>query len=448
MPRGCVANGGVGERENGGRPGGGAATGSGLDFRLPYSPTPSFSHSPIRTGAHSTFADGLLYWGYYAHGGNGMVLSKLERLHRAARGLEVDRVPSLGGWTNGAANLAALAGISLEAYLREPMRGVVQANVALDVDAMVMPVVPTSAEQIRSGSVEEHRYAGIEPEALLEHAATLPDDERGVLATVDAAAEEAGLRRYFEDAFATWEGIQPLPNFWDMGGTFPLYFQFGYTAFFAACAMYPEAVGHIWWARSVRARERAKLLLPLYKEYNLVPILFCGEDLCTNRGPMLAPAMLRERYFPTVKMIIEPLVDAGIRVVHHCDGDVRPVLGDFLGCGFSGFQGFQYEDGLDIYDVRKLRSARGEEPLIFAGLSVTRTLPWGTPDDVRAEVDYFLDATDGGRGMFLFSSNVTGVEVPVENIQTAYHYVKTWDPAQPRPVSYPAWPWGVSHPEE
>jgi hypothetical protein len=67
---------------------------------------------------------------------------------------------------------------------------------------------------------------------------------------------------------------------------------------------------------------------------------------------------------------------------------------------------------------------------LFAGLSVTCAPPFGTPQDVRDEVDYFLDFSDGGRGLFLFTSNVTGYEVPPENIRTAYRYIKTLRPHQ------------------
>ena len=124
---------------------------------------------------------------------------------------------------------------------------------------------------------------------------------------------------------------------------------------------------------------------------------------------------------------------------------MRPVVDDFIAIGFSGFQGFQYELGVDPYDLKQRRSRLGEEMLFFAGLSVSRTLPFGTPDDVRDEVDYFLDFTDGGKGLFLVTSNVTGVEVPPANLREAYRYVKTWDPAQPRIVRWRAWPWRQTH---
>lgn len=329
----------------------------------------------------------------------------------------------------------------MEAYLADPFRGMLQAHLHLRVDGLVSPIYPTDIAQIRTGSVLEASYAGIEPEALLAHANTQPDAESEVLATFDAAAAERRYREYFELALRDWAGLTPIPNFWEIGGPFPLYHEFGHVAFLSACALYPEAVGKIWWAKGLLSRECAKILVKLYKEYDLVPLLFCGEDVCNNQGPMVAPEFLRQHYFPVFQRIIEPLVNAGIRLIYHCDGDVRPVVADFLRIGFSGLQGFQYERGVDLNELRKLRGPQGEELLFFTGLSVTRTLPFGTPEDAMEEVDYFVDCTDGGKGMFLFTSNVTGVEVPTANLRAAYLHVKDLQPGCRSGCAHRVWPW-------
>ncbi|MCC7263401.1 MAG: hypothetical protein IT369_12865 [Candidatus Latescibacteria bacterium] len=374
-------------------------------------------------------------------------LTRKERLRRQIKGQEVDRIPSLGGWIGGVRNLAQLAGLSTNQYLADPLAGVIKANLNLGVDGLIQPVIPRELEQVRTGYVLESRFAQVEPEDLLRKAQSLPDSEAEILRSFDAAAEEQRYRDFFEGAFKHWEGIVPIPNFWEIGGHFPLYTEFGYVAFLSACALYPEAVGKLWWAKSVHSRKRAEILVRLYRDYDLVPLMFCGEDLCNNQGPMVDPGMLRRYYLPTVAMIIAPLVEAGVRLIHHCDGDVRPLIGDFLGLGFSGLQGFQFEVGVDPYEFKRLRSPKGEELLYFTSLSVSRTLPFGTPDEVREEVDYFLDFTDGGRGMFLFTSNVTGVEVPPANLLAAYRHLQAWDPAQPRTPTRRVWPWKVRHPE-
>jgi len=209
-----------------------------------------------------------------------------------------------------------------------------------------------------------------------------------------------------------------------MGGHFPLYTQFGYEAFLSACALYPDAVQRLWEVKSLHSRLRAEIMVRLYEELSLVPVMFCGEDLCNGQGPMVSPVFLRERYFPTVRTIIEPLAESGIKLIHHCDGDVRPLVQDFLDLGFRGLQGFQYECGVSIKELRNLRTLWGEPPLIWAGLSVSTTLPFGSTQDVESEVEGFIEATDG-RGLFLFTSNVTGVEVPPQNILAGYRRAQT-----------------------
>jgi hypothetical protein len=367
-------------------------------------------------------------------------LTPKERILRQVRGQDVDCIPTIGGWIEGVRNLAQIGGISVEEYLADPVAGVVRANRALQVDGMVSPVVPQRMDEIRLGMVLEASFQGVQPEALLAAAEALPDSEKAILSSFDAHAEEDRYRRYFEQAFRDWEGIVPIPNFWEIGGHFPLYVDYGYQAFLMACGLYPEAVGKIWWAKSLHSCQKAKILVQLYREYNLVPLMFCGEDVCNNQGPMVSAAFLRQYYFPTVQMIIAPLVEAGIRCIHHCDGDVRPVVYDFIQIGFSGLQGFQYELGIDLYELQRMRSLGGERLLFFTGLSVSRTLPFGTFEEVRDEIDYFMDATEGGRGMFLFTSNVTGVEVSPENIQYAYHYLKGEDWKRTRDTKWVKWP--------
>lgn len=352
-----------------------------------------------------------------------------ERMRRHLAGEPVDRLPMIGGWSLGVRNLAALGGMSVEEYLRDPLNNVIRANRRQGVDGMVPPIVPVEMDSIRDGSLQEAGFTEVEPEALLARAEAIPATEEEVLRErFDAAAVEAQYRQYLEPLLAGMDDIALLPALWGVPATFALYFQYGYIPFLSAVALYPEAVGRIYWEDGVLSRAGNHLLAGLYREYDIVPMLLTGDDICTNAGPMTQPEFLHEQYWPHVKYALEPLLDAGIRLIHHCDGNVLPLLDDMVASGFTGFQGFQYECGLDIYDLRTRRGLHGEEMLILGGLSVTRTLPFATPAQVCREVDYCLDATDGGRGLLLFTSNVTGVEVPVENLEAAYRHLAAYDP--------------------
>jgi len=352
-----------------------------------------------------------------------------ERILAQLAGREIDRVPMVGGWSLGVRNVAALGGMTVDDYLTDPFTHVIAANRRQGMDGMVPPIVPRELSSIRAGSLQEETFNDVEPEALLRYAEDIPDTADEILRTrFDAAAVEAEFREHFTQMTTAMDDIALVPTIWQAPVNFSLYFTYGYIAFLSAVAMYPEAVARIYWEDGILSRARNHLLTRLWREFDLIPLLFCGDDICTNDGPMVQPAFLREAFWPHVADAMEPFLDAGIRYIHHCDGNVLPLVDDMLAAGYSGFQGFQYECGLDIYDLRTRRSLQGEEMLILGGLSVTRTLPFGTPDDVRREVDYCLDATDGGRGLLLFTSNVTGVEVPVENLEAAYRHLAAYDP--------------------
>lgn len=351
-------------------------------------------------------------------------MTSKERIIRQLAGEKVDRIPLIGGWNLGLSNVAELANLSIPEYLTDPLGGVIKANQNLGVDALACPIIPKNSTEIRSGHLEEHSFSQVEPEALLEKAMTIPDNEADVLAQFGAVAAEQEFRQNFQVLIERLHmaNLGFLPTFWCVPANFSLYFEYGYEAFLTAVALYPDAVEKIYWESGILRREQNKIILKLMKEWSLLPVIFCGHDICDHRGPLVSPVWLREHYWPHAKKSVEPLLEAGIRLIHHCDGNVMPLIDDMLECGFTGFQGFQYECGVDPVIIREKALKYHTNPLFLGGLSVTKTLPSGTPDAIKAEVDYCFDFTNGGDGLLLFTSNCTGVETPMENLRLAYSY--------------------------
>jgi uroporphyrinogen decarboxylase len=103
--------------------------------------------------------------------------------------------------------------------------------------------------------------------------------------------------------------------------------------------------------------------------------------------------------------------------IHSC-GDVDELFDELIGIGLDCFNPFQPEV-MDVYDL--LERYRGRL-CFFGGLSTQKTLPYGTPQEVRRESLRLLEA--GSRGGYLFAPahDVDG-DVPLANmlafIQTA-----------------------------
>jgi len=325
---------------------------------------------------------------------------------------------------------------------------VIDANRALGVDAMILPIVPHDLEEVRTGDVLlEELCKGMEPEDLLERAERIPDTAEEILSSkFDAEKVEADYDNHWKYYISLYGDMVFMPNHWEAIANFSLYFEYGYEAFLAATALYPEAVGRIYWEDAVLARARNEILLKLYEKYDVAPVLFCGQDICLNSGPMCAPIFLRKYYWPHAKYSLEPLVDGGIRLIHHCDGNVMPNVDDMIAAGFSGFQGFQYECGVDPFLIAEKKSVLGEDLLFMSGLNVTRTLPFGTPEDVKDEVDYCIDYSGGGRNLLFFTSSSIGQEVPIENVRAGYRHIQEFSDFG-RTSGYRRWPWAVKHPD-
>lgn len=368
-------------------------------------------------------------------------MTRQERIEQQIRGERVDRIPLFGGWIEGVKVLSQLAGISTDVYLKDPVSGVVQANEALHVDGMVRFIVPQTMEEIRESSLEGE-YTHCDVNTLLEDAESVPDSEEEVLSKkFDEKKTEKDLRARFDTYARQLNDIVHIPNFWEAPANFSLYAIYGYETFFLGIGLHPEAVERLWWESGVVCRARNRILARLIHEYDLPPMLFTGHDICDNRGPMCSPEFLRKSYWPHAKYSLQPLIDADIRLVHHCDGNIMPIVDDMIEAGFSGLQGFQYEVGVDPYELAKRRSLRGERLLFMAGLSCSRTLPFGSESDVKEEVDYIFDYTDGGQGLFLFTSNVITVETPPDNIRTAYRYAESINPVSRQRSNDSPRPW-------
>ena len=373
-----------------------------------------------------------------------------QRIVNQVLGREVDCIPTVGGWIQGLRTLAELAGLTVRQYLDDPMAAVIKAYRTLGVDGMLPGVfVPQDPDQIRGGHVAEADFVEHVPEELRDRAEALPDCEGDIRAGFDVAVYEQAKREEYVHFGRLYADIAVFPTDFSCAPNFMLYGSYGYGAYLQAVALYPEHVGRIYRETGIHARMRNEVLVRLIAELDLPPVLLTGQDICTNSGPLCSPWFLREQYWPHTRYALEPLLDAGIRPIWHSDGNIMPIADDIIGVGFAGFQGLQYECGVDPWKLMEYTTVFGERPLLMAGLHITRTLPYGCPRDVREEIDWLVDCTDGGRGLFLFPSNVIGPEVPSANIAAGYEYCHQVNVPADRPTAgrKRPWPFGAKHPD-
>lgn len=195
------------------------------------------------------------------------------------------------------------------------------------------------------------------------------------------------------------------------------YGTYGYEHYFAAYALYPEVMERHFALQADLALRNNRAVARAYQQGKLPPLCRLDHDMAGSQGLLVDVRSLDRLWLPYFDRCLQPLLEAGVRLVWHCDGNLMELVPRLLQAGVSGFQGFQYEAGMDYPRLCRMRARDGGELLIIAGVSVSRTLPFGTPADVKKELDWLV-AHGPRTGLFLGASSTICPGTPWENVAT------------------------------
>ena len=142
-----------------------------------------------------------------------------------------------------------------------------------------------------------------------------------------------------------------------------------------------------------------------------IDAVYFGDDWGQQHGLIMGPALWREFILPQVRRMYAAVRSAGKKVMIHSCGDVDELFDDLVDAGLDCFNPFQPE----VMDVDALLRQYHGRLAFHGGLSTQRTLPYGTEDDVRAEVKHLLSLGMGGGYIFAPAHAVEG-DVPGANM--------------------------------
>jgi uroporphyrinogen decarboxylase len=134
-------------------------------------------------------------------------------------------------------------------------------------------------------------------------------------------------------------------------------------------------------------------------------------------------AKMWERYFEKgFRRFIELAHRYGLKVMHHTCGAVEPLIPKFIDAGLDILQSLQPRaQGMDL---ETLKQKYGRHLALHGSIDIQQTLPYGTPADVRREVEARMSAGKPGGGFIICTAHNLQRDVPIENIVAlleAYH---------------------------
>ncbi len=145
-----------------------------------------------------------------------------------------------------------------------------------------------------------------------------------------------------------------------------------------------------------------------------VDIVITGDDVAGQNGMLIKPALWREFLKPRLAATVRAVksADPDVFVFYHSDGNVEAVVPELIEIGIDILNPVQPE----CMDPAAIKRRYGDRLAFWGTVSVQRTIPFGSPAEVRAEVQARIRPVACGGGLILAPAHVLGPETPWENV--------------------------------
>jgi len=147
-----------------------------------------------------------------------------------------------------------------------------------------------------------------------------------------------------------------------------------------------------------------------------VDIIKIGDDLGTEKSLLISPKMYREILKPIHADFISFIKErTNAKIFFHTDGDVAPLIEDFIEIGIDILNPIQTSAG-SMSDLPSLKKRFGSNIVFCGGIDTRRILPFGTVEEVRQEVRRVMRILGPGGGCMIAAVHTIMDDVPPENV--------------------------------
>lgn len=144
-------------------------------------------------------------------------------------------------------------------------------------------------------------------------------------------------------------------------------------------------------------------------------LVMVGDDLASQANPLMSPKMYREVVKPFQKRYFEFLKSrTRAKLIYHSCGNVVPLIPDLIEIGVDVLNPVQVS--ANQMDTAMLKREFGKDLVFWGAIDSQVVLPYGRPEEVRAEVARRIRDLAPGGGYVLSAVHNIQFDVPPENI--------------------------------
>jgi uroporphyrinogen decarboxylase len=144
-----------------------------------------------------------------------------------------------------------------------------------------------------------------------------------------------------------------------------------------------------------------------------VDMIWLGDDVGGQNSMLMSPKMWRQYFKPRMAELIASLhaINPHIKIAYHTDGVIYPIIPDLIEIGLDVLNPIQPM----AMDPVRLKNEYGKNLCFWGSLDIQQTLPFGTPQQVKAEVITRLRTIGRDGGLLIGPTHNLQLDTPLEN---------------------------------
>lgn len=154
--------------------------------------------------------------------------------------------------------------------------------------------------------------------------------------------------------------------------------------------------------------------------------IWAGDDYGAQNNLMISPAMWR-RYFKDRHREMYAALKArnpNLIIAHHSDGAVAKLLDEWIDAGLEVINPVQ--PGVPGHEPEDLKRQFGQRLAFWGGIDQQQLLPFGTPEDIAAEVKRRIEIMGAGGGYLIAPAHIIQADTSAENVEAFIDAVKRY----------------------